>query len=640
MNGLPLEIKYGTDQHSTILRAVLERLKFSEGKMAERYSKWKEADELFRSYVPESEEQASRRASRKKGEAQYLTLNIPYSYAVLLTAHTYWASVFLGRDPVFQYDGRHGETQQKVQAVEALIDYQLTVGEMLVPLYIWLLDAGKYGIGIVGNYWADEQIAITEIVNQPVTFMGEVIEGKTERIRRTVKMPGYSGNKLFNVRPYDFFPDPRVSILNFQQGEFCGRRTQVGWNEIMRRAATGEYFNIEALDKLMAGQGWTDREQGSSALSLPAQPSENPLKGSLGGRGFNDLVEMTIELVPSEWKLTKSNFPEKWVFTMAGNSVIIGCRPQGLVHNKFPFHIQSYELEAYSHQGRGMLEILQPLNDTLSWLVNSHYFNVRKSLNDQFIVDPSRVVMKDLTDGGPGKLIRLQPSAYGQDVRTIITQFPVMDITQGNLRDIQLIEELIQRVTGVTDNLQGMVNAGGRKTATEIRSSSSFGVNRLKTHSEFNSALGFSPLSQMLLTNTQQLYDDEKQFRIAGDLTQQGGPIIVRPEDLQGFYDYVPVDGTMPIDRYAQANLWKEIIFGLAKMPQLAMQFDLAGIFTWMAQLAGLKNITQFKVQVQPDAVILAQAQAGSLVPQAGGLPSGTQGLPGDLGTDGSGIVQ
>jgi hypothetical protein len=169
----------------------------------------------------------------------------------------------------------------------------------------------------------------------------------------------------------------------------------------------------------------------------------------------------------------------------------------------------------------------------------------------------------------------------------------------------------------------GLINQGGRKTATEVRTSSSSGVNRLRTLSEFNSALGWSPLSQMFVQNSQQHFTGEQMVRITGDLSTSAPQFLsVTPELISGFYDFVPIDGALPIDRYAQANLWKEILMGLAKMPQVGMQYDLGGIFGWMAQLAGLKNITQFKLKAAPDQMLAQQAQAGNMVPvPAGKIP-------------------
>jgi hypothetical protein len=105
------------------------------------------------------------------------------------------------------------------------------------------------------------------------------------------------------------------------------------------------------------------------------------------------------------------------------------------------------------------------------------------------------------------------------------------------------------------------------------------------------------------------------------------GFLDVNPEAISGFFDYVPVDGTMPIDRMAQANLWKELMAGLRMMPpEISQQYDWGRIFAWVAQLGGLKNINQFKVQVVPDAQLAAQAQAGNVIPMPprGGMAQGS----------------
>lgn len=614
MDNLGLEIAFESKQHGEILMAAQARYDMSYRQMAQHWDRWKKADELFQFYVKKTDEDTIRKAKRDTdGVPQYVTLHIPYSYSILLAVHTYWSSVFLGRSPIFQFTGRHGESQQKVQAMEAVIDYQTSVGGMTVPMYQWLLDGGKYGFGVIGEYWAEETTRVTKILEEPKKFLGMDIPGTSHKVKKTLIIPGYSGNKIFNVRPYDFFPDPRVPLLRFQEGEFCGRTTQVGWNTILKKAAQGEYFNIEALRK--ARNPARDSSQDSSVQILPAD-NESLHGFSYGSNDYVNLLEMTIELIPKEWKFGNSMMPEKWVITVGNKSVVIGCRPLGAYHNRFPFEIQSYEIEGYAHAARGIPEISRELQKAMEWLFNSHFFNVRKSLNDQLVVDPSRLVMKDLTDGGPGKIIRLRSNAYGQDVRTIINQLQVQDITAGHLGDAQIVAELIQRATGANDNIMGMLNPRGRKTATEVRTSSTMGINRLKTLSEFNSALGWTPLAQVLVQNTQQYYDGQKQFRIAGDLIEPGMRFLdVSPEDIAGFYDYVPVDGTLPIDRFAQATLWKEIILGLEKVPMIANQYDIGRIFAWMAQIAGLKNISQFKLQVSPDQALLNAAATGQATP-------------------------
>ena len=112
-----------------------------------------------------------------------------------------------------------------------------------------------------------------------------------------------------------------------------------------------------------------------------------------------------------------------------------------------------------------------------------------------------------------------------------------------------------------------------------------------------------------------------------GELIQEAGAgfVNVTPETIQGFYDFVPVDGTLPVDRFAQANVWKELFQTILAVPQIGQQYDLGRIFAWVAQLAGLKNINKFKVQMMDPAVAQAQAQAGNLVPVQAGVPATTQ---------------
>jgi len=223
--------------------------------------------------------------------------------------------------------------------------------------------------------------------------------------------------------------------------------------------------------------------------------------------------------------------------------------------------------------------------------------------------------MRDMEDPNPGRLVRLKPAAYGKPVDQFVKQFPTVDVTQNHVRDSGMVADLLQKLLGSNENLMGNTQ-GSRHTATEVRSATSNAVNRIKTVGEWMSATGFSPMAQKMIQMTQQMYDEERKFRIVGDLTQWGQKFInVTPDQIAGFYDFVPVDGTMPIDRFAQANLWQQIMAGMAQMPQLLAAYDMPKIFAFVAQLAGLKNINQFRLQILPDEQMLRQAQSGQSVP-------------------------
>lgn len=612
-------ITYGTEKHRKLLPRLQDRIRRGKEALADRVNQWEENDKQFLAYMPVKMNDALRDTARDRGEPQYTTIEIPYSYAIILTAHTYITSTLLARNPVQQVTGRHGESQQGEQCIEALLDYQLNVGGHLVPMYIWTLDALKYGEGVMGYYWDEEEIKTSRISKVPRTFLGMPVPGAFEEKVLEETTIGYQGTRAYNVRPQDFLTDPAYPRSQFQKGDFCARYVEIPWLDIRDNSGDGgKYFNVDELKKKRRSGPSSLRVGGSAHVKLPGE-------NLLGLSGYDDddeggVVhghEIIVRIIPKDWWVGGGTRSEKWVFTVAEDEVIISCAPLGYYHDKYPFEVMEQEIDGHALFSRSMLETTKPLNDTLTWLLNTHFYNVRKSLNDQFIADPSRIVMKDLTDPNPGRIIRLKPSAYGTDIKAAVMQLPVQDITRANLQDAQLVQDMIQRVTGVNDSLMGMVNSG-RKTATEVRSSTTFGINRLKTVTEYMSAVGMGPWTQQIIQVTQQLYDQNRKYRIVGDLAQYGQKFLdVTPEQIAGFFDYVPVDGTLPVDRFAQVNLWQQLMAGATQLPQVMAEYDFSRIFAFVAQLAGLKNINQFRVQVVPDAAMQNSVAAGNSVPAA-----------------------
>lgn len=610
-------IPFGSKLHQTVMQNFHSRLRLARDEQRKkREEQWRDSEDTFTAYMPEKDVDTVRKGKRKEGEVDYTTISIPYSYAMLLTAHTYYTSVFLSRDPILQLQGRHGEAQDAETAMESLLGYQLNTGGGMPALFIWLMDVGKYSHGVLGHYWDREEFNMTRIVEQPKTFLGMPIPGTLEKKAITEPIVGYEGNRLYNIRPADFMPDPRVPLFRFQEGEFCLVYDKVGWIKIATRSASGQYYNLKYLQEGSTNGEWNDRNASTGHDSnLPGEDlsfyqvdDKNP--------STVDLYEFHWTVIPSELGVGSGDRPEKWVFTIADKKVILSAQPLGLAHNSYPFDVIPFEVEGYNVFNRSMLEVLDPLNKTMEWLFNSHFYNVRAALNNMFLADPSKVNMRDLEEPGPGKIIRLKPAAYGSDVRTLMQQFQVQDITRSNLADSDTVAQLAQRVTGVSDNVMGSVNSGGRKTATEVRSSTTFGINRLKTNCEWFSATGFAPLTNKLCMSTQQLYASEKKFRLLGDQALWAQKYInITPDMIAGMYDFVPVDGTMPVDRFAQVNLWQQLMGSMAKVPGALQQYDLSKIFAFVAQLGGLKNINRFRIQVVPDGMMQQQAAMGNVVP-------------------------
>ena len=616
------DIKPGSELHRKIVNEVRFRVQFSDRKFISKREKWREADDAMVAYVPSSEADTVRANKRKEqGKPAYTTIKIPYSYGVAMSLHAYLVAVFLSRSPVFQFEGLHGEGEQQIMALEALHHYQYKIGMMGPEFFSWLYDCVKYGVGCVGDYWQKTIRAVCEIVPQIDPNTGEVVgyEQVTERVL------GYTGNTLFLVPPYDMIPDPRVALRNVQKGEFFGTRQRLSWQTVKERQAQGYYTNVDKIDPHILPNFPTDRDRDTDSRSIE-RPTEDLY--DIGTMSFNDgdeartphvvpVYEMFMNIVPSEYRLDNSDYPCKWVFTVTADfKTVIGAAPFGARHTEFPYNVLEMEMDANALVNRGIMEITGDLNNTLDWLFNSRQYNVRASLNNLFVVDPQRIVTKDVTNPLPGGLIRRRPgiSTSGD---TGIEQLRIQDVTGSNVSDMQLVNFIGEQTHGIGPILQGASTPGTRKTATQARGELASGTSRAKIIAEYMSCSGIATLGRHMVANSQQYYDASMKLRIVGSLAELAGPrfMQVDPSSISGHYDFMPVDGALPLDRFAQLNTWKEIMFGMGKFPALLMQYDVGKIFAWVAQLGGIRNLNNFRIQPTEQGLLQQQLQQGDVVP-------------------------
>lgn len=622
---ISINVKHGGDLHRTILDACRNRIRQSAKTHDTRVEKWRQNEEKFTAYIPEKDHDRIRRQRRDdEGTPEYTTIQLPYSYAVAMTAYSYWTSVFLSRSPVFQFMGMTGEGENQVLAVESLIHYQMLKARMLPNHYIYLQDVPKYGEAWLFNYWREDVTRTSEIVEEEEKFMGVLPTGKTRKRRVVREVKSYEGNAVMNIHPAKVFTDPRYARNRFQDGEFVALETELSRNQLVVGAQSGQYVNIDQITPARQhGEGLDEGQIQESNDPLLERPDVEDFSSHYDPKASDvyKVYEVYINLIPKMWKLGKGEMPEKWVFTVDSYfRTVIEARPMGYLHDKFPLAFIEIEPEGYAQFSRSLLEIFGPIQNTLDWLVNSHFFNVRQVLNNQWLLDPSRVEQRDLQSKEPGIAIRLRPQAYGTDVRTALMQLPVQDVTRSHLADMGMMYDLGERL-GISDQVMGMPAPSSRRSAQEIRGDQTFGMSRLKTNAEYMSATGYSDLGFMMLSNSQQFYDAEMKLRIAGQAAELAGEkfLMVTPESIAGAYMMEPVDGTLPVDRFAMINLWQNLIQQMAQVPQIIQRYDLGKIFGYVAQLGGIKNLDRFKVEILPDAMMMDQAQRGNSVPATGG---------------------
>lgn len=618
-----------SETHGRVLRYLLDRLDSSENEMKRFYDRWQVNEMSTTAFISLPDyEQRLKEMNKQHAPPEITSITIPFSYAIMNTMVTFMLQTFFGRKPHFQVAVHANEAAEPARMMELLLQYQSDRNRLLRIFHRWMWDGQIYGVGAVRCNWEIEKGLRTVRTKQPTVQFGMQSMGGGFRSRKEERTI-YSGNMIESIDPYMFFPDPRVPMSEVnRKGEFVFWRVFEGRHKLMQMQAAGKLKWVDfAPDKQPVNEGGdVDRSRrnmrfSGSTSTFRQQESINRL-----AQNFYQVDQGSVEIVPAELGLGEGTVPEKWLFTILNRAQIIQAQPLNLDHNMHPVGVIEPLSLGWGLGHGGTADYVQDLQWSISWLINSHMWNVRAALNNMFVVDPSMIEMQDFKQTKPGKIIRMKPNAAGQDVQRALQQIQVGDVTRTHVQDLQVFFDLGQRLTGASDNLQGLQEAGGRKSATEVRTTTEAGVSRLTAMARLISAQGVVDLTEQMAINTQQFLDEEFYVQVVG-MKGFETPFLVGPEHVAGDF-YFPVhDGALPLDRVALLQVWQQLFQTLLGVPALAGQYDLLQLFEFIGEMGGARQLSSMRLNVAPDAQVAAQQVAGNLV--AAGGPGGQQSIGG-----------
>lgn len=582
------KLKPASELHSKVIAKLNAMWDFGKSKMRENYSRWNFAEQRIQAFTS-MEDYERLMQSLQEVDAippEPVSVIVPYSYATLHAAATYIHSVLMGRKPVFPLLATRGTETERARRMEIALQHNLDASRGQETLWQLIWDPLIYGFGAVKNGWETRQ-------GQTIQWLA----GSRQLVNETI----FAGNVIAAVDPYALVPDPRVPIHQCNiRGDFMFSEVQISYTTLR---------DLEKRNLLKWVEEGYRRDASYRNTNEDSSVVENRRRIKIGIRAeslitptnvtkFCCVREGTVRLVPKEWGLGDSDTSQLWKFSWFKGQ-IIQAEPLGMVHNQHPMTCTEPTSFGHDFMSISMHDMIGPFQDVLSWLVSSRMENVRAAINNQFIADPARVDINDVRASPIGRVIRLKQTAQGLPVREAIDQLQVNDVTSRHLTDIQTIRILADTITGVNDNLRGIQTAGGRRSATEARQSMQAGAQRLSSMAIRISAQAFLPLATQMISNIQQFMPDKMWVEMTGD---DGMPQSTQltPEMLVGAFNYQVSDGTLPFDKMAMLETWKEILFGIAKDPELRQEYSLSKIFQYVAELGGATNIDSFKRQMLP----------------------------------------
>jgi len=618
--------------HNNIMELYRSCFKLSERYISGRYDAWRDADKADRCYIDAN-------ATNEKGKRKVpfeTKVYVPVSRANKDVLIAYYMTVFTGKRPVIGIDGRAPEDVKPAKLNEIVLDYQLERQRIQLVFYAWLNNMLKYGMSNVKNIfsrtytWTNERSRVLKYLPLPHFQMQE----------QEKRVLSYEGPALASIDPFRYFPDPRVPAARHQSGQFKIYEYSRSRYYLKKREQDGIYQNIDWLyDKY--GQAMESGDQMADWDSRSAR--DETVTGSGAAvqvdSDFNldkknphfKVHEFWVELIPKDYELSDAKYPQKWVFTVAGDRVIIRAE-RSVYGDRFPDEGMEYDFDGHSIFNPGFYENVQGLQDLLNWLYNSHMDNVRAHLNNASIINQLAVNIRDITKPNPARLITLKKDfarkaiERGLPIDSVFKQLQLFDVTGGHIKDAEGIIDLIQRQTHASDALQG-VETEVKRTATEIARMSTSSMNLLGMNAQLLYAQGPVPLAEQCVINNQQFLSEARFYRVLGDYAKDivqtdprfpGAPaVFAGREDLQGYFDFPIKDGRLPVDPSQNAELWSEVLRMVSEIPALTVQYDTSKIFEELAGALGVKNIDDFKIKVQitPNETLENMSRIGDVMP-------------------------
>lgn len=607
--------------------------------MSKYWDKWEKNRKHYQGYrVPDKEDVAN----VNKGGTEKII--IPLSYAQAQTAAAGILNMFMQKESLYELMSYGPEDENYVLGMERVLDYQVRQNKIYRKLYLYIIDALIKGVSGFRVDW--EKITKKYRVREPVetqsTFsallaplgldglVNTLLPPKTE-VREVVKeLTQYEGNVIDNLNMFSFFPDPTVPLRDFQKGSFCAVEqvyplTQVKDNE-------GKLYHGTAFITDSFNQGiWNTRKHYGGLWDVTPGMTD-PVNGRLSAKKSVSLVEMYIKLIPKEFTekygidIGDETDSKIFVIVVANDEKIIRFEPYNELHGRFPFAIGQFSPDSDSYIGQSMVDLLSGMQQLITWLINSHMKNVRQTVNNRFILDPTRVELGDVESGST--VIRTKiPGPMGNAIQ----QLSVVDVTANHIPFVNSLMGIAQLITGINENAMGQYS-GGRRSAAQTRSIVNAGQVRLGMIANLLWE-GIEEMGVIMLSNTQQFLSESSYNQILGDAAEKypfDKVILADPEQVAAAYNFAPLEAMSESNKSFIFSMFKELI-GAPEVVQ-ATQLDPNKILEYMFNIAGVKNYDWFKQQqpeqpavppTQPNVNVMPDNQVQNMVAAGQAEPAG-----------------
>ena len=527
------ETNYGSNlspknekEHAAILGWTQQAFDAAQGARRELEDKWQRWYKLYRSHVPQD---AADWRSR---------LFIPEVFTTIETI----LPRLVAQLPRFTVNPVGPEDVEPAKVMEFLLNHSAEQSGLYVELVECYKDALMYGTGImkvrmsgddefVGTKYEERPVyqdlmeevpvidpdtgqPLLDLEGNPVTeqrSMGQIQTG-TERV--PVKYFTYEGPICESIDIFNFWVAPESDDID--SARYVIHRVYKELGEVKRLIKEGIY-------------NWPGAEQNFEALANDSEsdPHLERLRAiEMGGAGY-DSTRKQCEVLEF-WT------DDNRVITVVNRRAVVRVQENPFTHGQKPFirfvdHIMPHEF-----YGVGEIEVLEGPQDLINKIQNQRTDEVTLKLNKPFIGNPDLLVdLRDLAMR-PGAFIRTKSDARPDE---ILSEVQFGDVNSSAYMEVDALQRIVERATGVSSLQQGLPSDAENQTATGASILQEMGSSRFGFKTRVIELLALSRLAKQMGSIIQQFTTQEKVVRQLGP----NGLMAFQafdPASLQGAFDY------------------------------------------------------------------------------------------------------
>lgn len=568
------QISGSSDIEGKIIELLTSRLVMSHEQCSTKWTRWNQVE---RDVWVEVDEKLTEERKAK---------NLPTFDKRIVLPVTHWhinarvrnlmQLLFKGRSLFPMWPRADSTKRIEVKKLQQWLDYQHQRNRNFAFGRSWLLSADMFGVGYRFTTW---------------DFHREINDNRV-------------------ADPFETYPDVRGAPLEPETWDFVGFQHRRSLRELIQQP---HYFNEDRIKKMdgrttFARVAWdvsADRFYGTNASTRSIRDSVQGLRRPVGKVDPHDggtilLHEFWTWLIPSDYfdvsalvKLVEDaggTVPDDWdpdayqiwVFGMANGNTVCRAEPNPLPSPGLPVGVIAPLYDMLSIMPKGIGEMMQPIQEVCSWLISSRMHNVYQAINEQKIIDQAVIRMEDVESGEPVWRLSDEWAGQGYDTNRAVRVFTPSNVTATHWNDLERFLEILQRLTGATDPIQGIAEKV-EQTLGQYEGLIGQAMGHIADTAELYYSMDFPQWAQQEIANTIAFMPEEVKVRMSVDLQRQFKVFreqkeqVLRREDLRDvLIDIEPFSPGGLQKKTAVMMVLRDMLQIFAQAPELQQKYPRA----------------------------------------------------------------